>query len=335
MSTPLSLLMIVAALGAGSPPAGESTPLGKYAQNSGAAALLDSDAACAAMRNLVARGIMPARASTPAMPADAMTDAIADAMTSERNAALETLAALRSPIELTAALKVLAGEGSRPDFIACDMEVRRALFAALAKEPTVGEPALVRFALAGSGNVRQRALDALPDKLSPKAQAELAGFLESQREFEINQAASIASAHSAAALIPSLIDAQYEPPRAKRGDEAWIAQGTSIHYVQNAIPVVGGSSTSFQPVIGTIFEGSLLRIMESMVEIYRTEVHESLAMIVEQETGKPAPPFGYDQARWMAWYRTEYPKLAAAHRADVEQAATAATTRTTRSTKDS
>jgi hypothetical protein len=327
MGTPLSLVMLVAALSAGAPPVGESTPLGRYAQATGAAAALDADTACAAMRNLVARGIMPMRAATPAAPDDAAAD--------ERMVALEALSALRSPIELAAALKVLAGEGSRPDFIACDMDVRRALFAALAKEPTVGEPALVRFALAGSGNVRQRALDALPEKLSPKAQAELAGFLASQREFEINQAASIASAHSAAALIPSLIDAQYEPPRAKRGDEAWIAQGTSIHYVQNAIPVVGGSSTSFQPVIGTIFEGSLLRIMESMVEIYRTEVHESLAMIVEHETGKPAPPFGYDQARWMAWYRTEYPKLAAAHRADVEQAETAATTRTTRSTKDS
>jgi hypothetical protein len=238
----------------------------------------------------------------------------------DRRTGIATLARLSTPLELACALKVLDGEGSRPNFIACDADVRRALFSALARETTIGQAELVAYAVTGDDPIRQHAADALPDTLSDAALARLAGFLGSDRELHINRAASIASAHASAALIPALIQAQYAPPRERKGDEAWIAIGKQTRYVQNQIPIVGDASTSFQPVLGTIYEGSLLRIMESMVEIYRTEVHIGLERVVEQTTGMPAPPLGYDTDRWMTWYRDEFPALAARHADSIRRA---------------
>ncbi|MFM1805416.1 MAG: hypothetical protein RL136_2295 [Planctomycetota bacterium] len=256
------------------------------------------------LRNLVREGIAPERGLDAGVTRAA------------RARALDTLAALRTPMELRAAMKVLDGEGSRPNFVSCDPEVRRAIFRALAREPMYGQAVLVELAVTGDEPVRHRACDALPEGLSPIALERIAGFLASDRELYINRAASIAGTHASAALIPALVSAQYAPPRKPRGDEAWIAIGNTQRYVQNQIPIVGDASTSFQPVIGTIFEGSLLRIMESVVEIYRTEVHVSLTATVEELTGLPAPPLGYDRDRWLAWYASEFPALAERHAAE-------------------
>ena len=170
--------------------------------------------------------------------------------------------------------------------------------------------------------------------MPPEALALLADELASGRERFINRAAMIAGAHGAATLIPNLIAAQYEAPREKRGDEAWIAIGKSISYIAGAVPIVGDASGAFQPVPGTIFEGSVLRIMESVVEIYRTEVHVALASTVERATGLPAPPFGYDRERWLAWYRDEFTALARAHAALESQRETETTVRSGRSTDE-
>jgi len=253
----------------------------------------------------------------------------------ERNEALAALAALTTPSELACALEVLSGEGSRPNLFATDAQVRRAIFTAMAAEPEFGQPKLIEFAVRAEDHIRDRAADMLSPRLSGPALAELAKQLGSDRELWINRAAMIAGSHPAAALIPALVTAQYAPPTPRKGDEAWIAIGKTVHYVQNAIPIVSDSSTSFQPVIGTVYEGSLLRVMESMVEIFRTEVHESLAMVIEHETGQPPPPFGYDRDRWMAWLRTDFPRLAEAHRRDLEQKAHEASARSTRGARDS
>lgn len=253
----------------------------------------------------------------------------------ERNEALAMIAALSTPAELSCALDVLCGESTRPNLFATDAQVRRALLTAMAREPEFGQPKLVELAVRSDDQIRDRAADMLPDRLSGPALAELSRQLASDREAWINRASMIAGSHPAAALIPALISAQYAPPTPKKGDEAWIAIGKTVHYVQNAIPIVGDSSASFQPVIGTVYEGSLLRVMESMVEIFRTEVHESLAMVIEHETGLPAPPLGYDRDRWMAWFATDFPRLAEAHRRELELKSHEAATRSTRSARDS
>jgi len=278
---------------------------------------LEERATAEALRTLVSRGLARGAEAAP------------------RAEALRALAGLSTRREIACALKVLDGEGSRPNYIASDADARRALFAAMAREPQLGQRALVEFAVCGDDHVRAHAADAMPDELAPSALEELIRLLGSDRELYINRAASIAAAHPAAILIPALVSAQYAPPKPKRGDEAWIAIGTARSYIQNQIPVVGDSSTSFQPVIGTLYEGSLLRIMESMVEIYRTEVHVALEDVVVQQTGLPAPPLGYERERWLAWYRDEFPRLAALRQAELRESGEAKRARSSGGARDS
>ncbi|MEY2796202.1 MAG: hypothetical protein RIR10_1918 [Planctomycetota bacterium] len=235
------------------------------------------------------------------------------ATTQDRMAAIDVLERLHTPAELAAALQVLQGEAGRANLVASDSDVRGALMKALANDAETGQVALVRFAVEENDPVRASALAAMPDRLSDSAEAFLTVYLAGERELYVNRAASIASAHAGAALIPPLIAAQSTPPRQKRGDEAWIAIGKSISYVADVVPVVGDASGAFQPVPGTVFEGSVLRIMESVVTIYRTEVYFSLRRVVERETGQPAPPFGWDALAWNRWYEQEFPTLAAKH----------------------
>jgi len=275
------------------------------------------------LRAAILAGLLPEEGSRNAVPAD------------RRAASLAVLSGLGSPEELRAAIEILEGEGIRPNLFKTDPQVRRALFSAMARDPEFGQPRLVVLAVTADDPIGTRASDALPKLLSRSAQAEVARQLGSSRELHVNRAAALASAHAAAELIPALVSAQYAPPRAQqKGDEAWIAIGKTVHYVQNVIPIVGGASTSFQPVIGTVYEGSLLRVMESKVDIFRTEVHDSLAAVIEETTGQPAPPLGYDRDRWMAWYRDEFPRLTEAHRIAQEDAATASRTRTTPAGRD-
>lgn len=235
-------------------------------------------------------------------------------MTTERKAALEALASLRHPAELEDATEVLSGEGFRKDLLASDGDVRTALFGALATDPWYGQARLVRFGVAAREVVAASARDALPAVLSQRALNALRVSLAGQREETINRAAMIAGAHPAGSLIPSLIQAQFEESApAPQGDEAWIAIGKSTAYVAGLVPVVGNGSGAFQPIPGVVYEGSVLRIMESAVTIYRTEVHQALVATVEQTTGQPAPPLGFDKDRWMAWYANQYPQLAQAY----------------------
>lgn len=237
--------------------------------------------------------------------------------------------------ELTALGQCLTGSLGATNFLTQEPRIAAAYFAACARDECVGQVLLVEHAVTSDDPTRSLAIDALPTPISTNAEARIASFIAGDRELYVNRAASLASAHASAALIPTLISAQYAPPRKPRGDEGWIAIGKSVNYVANQIPVTGDASGAFQPVVGTIFEGSVLRIMESVVEIHRTEVQFSLAQVIERETGLPAPAFGTDIARWQRWYEREYPALAAAHAAEVARAAVRASTKTQGALDDS
>lgn len=254
-----------------------------------------------------------------------------DAAKSDRNRALETLRALRGETELGEALAILSGNANESDLLERDRDARRALLLALAEDEAFGHPALVRLGVTADDQVRADAVAALPIRISREAEGQLATHLAGDRELHVNRAASIASAHAGAGLIPSLIAAQSTPPRQKRGDEAWIALGKSVSYIAGAVPVVGDASGAFQPIPGTIFEGSVFRIMESVVVVYRTEVYYSLRAVVERETGQPAPPFGWDQRLWTRWYERDFPRLAAA---EAERRGHEDTLRRTRTERD-
>lgn len=259
-----------------------------------------------ALRNLVRSGLDASVASEGGRAA--------------RARAVETLAALESTDDILAALEALGGLSRRGARIESDGEVRDVMLKVLAGNGR-GQAELVKAALLRDDPFTVRLREALPHALSDEALRVLHGGLFSRNEATIARAAMIASAHAAAKLVPSLILAQATESRRSEQNEGWIVFGKTNWYVANAIPVNGNGSSSFQLVPGSYFEGSILQIRESVVTVFRTEVHQALVAVVEQTTGEPAPPFGYDRNRWLAWQEREYPALIARHGKALEEAA--------------
>lgn len=156
----------------------------------------------------------------------------------------------------------------------------------------------------------ERPLDRPPS--TPKAIANvITSALFSSDTVAANRAGSLAGGIGAIDLIPSLINAQSaESERTdQQGDLGWIAIQTQKSYVANLIPVVGDNSGAFQPVIGVIGEGSLLRVMDAVVITYRTEVHYALVDMTSAEWGRSTQQFAYDRRAWADWYNHEYRPL--------------------------
>jgi hypothetical protein len=275
---------------------------------------LEADLRREALRNLVRTGLDAPVASESGRAA--------------RARALETLAALESTADILAALEALGGLVRRGARIESDIELRDVMLEVLAGDAS-GQAELVKAALLREDPFAARVREALPHALSDEALWVLHGGLLGRSEATIARAAMIASAHAAAKLVPSLILAQATESRRSAQSEGWIVFGKTNWYVANAIPVNGNGSSSFQLVPGSYFEGSILEIRESVVTVFRTEVHQALVAVVEETTGAPAPPFGYDRSRWLAWQEREYPALIARHDKALEEAAIRAKIRTT------
>lgn len=114
--------------------------------------------------------------------------------------------------------------------------------------------------------------------------------------------------------IPYLIQAQAEPRRrdVRRGAIAQIVVGTQQAFVANLTPVVANNAVGFQPTIGVVTNGVVLRVMDAVVWAYRTEVHRNLVGLADQSWGQSTGHMGYDQRAWYDWYENEFkPELAA------------------------
>lgn len=131
--------------------------------------------------------------------------------------------------------------------------------------------------------------------------------LRDDRHLVINQAGLLAGKVDAFAVIPSLIFAQVAADEKKTtGDLAWIAIGTQTHYIANVVAVVGDNAGAFQPVIGTIQTGVLMRVQDAMVYTYRSDVHQSLIALTSRDFGESTADYGWDMKRWWTWFNKEY-----------------------------
>lgn len=113
--------------------------------------------------------------------------------------------------------------------------------------------------------------------------------------------------------IPYLIQAQAEPERrdVRQGAIAQIVVGTQQAFVANLTPVVANNAVGYQPTIGVVTNGVVLRVMDAVVWSYRTEVHNNLVGLSSQAWGQPTGSMGYDQTAWFDWYENEFkPSLA-------------------------
>jgi len=113
--------------------------------------------------------------------------------------------------------------------------------------------------------------------------------------------------------IPYLIQAQAEPRRrdVRKGAIAQIVVGTQQAFVANLTPVVANNAVGYQPTIGIVSSGVVLRVMDAVVWAYRTEVHSNLVDLTSNAWGQSTAELGYDQKAWFDWYEKEFkPTLA-------------------------
>ncbi len=113
--------------------------------------------------------------------------------------------------------------------------------------------------------------------------------------------------------IPQLIQAQATPQREdiRRGAIAQIVVGTQQAFVANLTPVVANGAVGFQPTIGVVTDGVVLRVMDAVVWSYRTPINRDLVAMTTDAWGRTTAHMGYDQAQWFDWYENEFkPTLA-------------------------
>ncbi len=138
----------------------------------------------------------------------------------------------------------------------------------------------------------------------------LNGALRTENHDTICAAATVAGALNVLQTIPLLIFAQAATtsaaPAEGQGDLAWIAIQTQRAYVQNLVPVVGDGSGGFQPVIGIVSDGVVMRVVDAVVIEYRTPVHSALVAMTSHDWGKPTEYLSYNVQSWWDWFNNEY-----------------------------
>lgn len=188
-------------------------------------------------------------------------------------------------------------------------DVRAALLAHLETQGDVGQAAIAWAAIhPESEPMRRAALDRLVAPACPEVLGVLDEALRSNVHRIANNAGQVAGALNAIETIPLLIfgQATRDPVGEGGGDIAWIAIQTQQAYVQNLAPVVGNNAGAFQPVIGVVTEGTVLRVRDAVAIVYRTFIHESLVAMTSAEWGRSTASLGYDMGAWWHWYNEEY-----------------------------
>lgn len=148
--------------------------------------------------------------------------------------------------------------------------------------------------------------------------------LRSDDHDRVDRAGILAGATHAIEAIPALIFAQVAAggPDTTTGDAGWIAIGRTVNYVANVIPVVGDNSAAFQPVIGSLIEGVVMRVQDCVVTVYHGGVHDSLVAMSSYDSGSDTGALAWDMRAWARWFNEKYVPLK--QREDRELAAAAA-----------
>ncbi len=217
----------------------------------------------------------------------------------KRREGIEALRRFTEPDELVVLIEELRSEQD---------DVRLALLDHLASAGGHGQMALARMAIHDPGEaIRHEASARVSSPPGPGVLAVIDDGLRSPRHAVANAAGSLAGSVNALQAIPLLIFAQVTGDRpAEQGDLAWIAFQTQRAYVQRIDAVVGDNSAAFIPIPGIVTDGSILRVVDAVVVIYRTEVHRVLVAMTTREWGRPTDEMGYDIPRWWNWYNQEY-----------------------------
>ena len=70
--------------------------------------------------------------------------------------------------------------------------------------------------------------------------------------------------------------------------------------------MVGSDSGAMMPILGVATEGSVVRVIDAYVIVYRTIVHNALVAITTDEIGESTADLNYNINDWWHWYNDEY-----------------------------
>jgi hypothetical protein len=249
----------------------------------------------------------------------------AGASSAARAAGLEELRAVRDPAAFESMYAAVRGKGD---------DAMLAVLDAYARGGEAGQHALASVAIAeDSETFRAEATRRIATPVCAPVLAAIDEGLRGRDHDRIDRAGILAGAVHAVESIPALIFAQVATgstsggagrPSSTSGDRAWIAIGTTTSYVQNVVPVVGDNSGAFQPVIGQLIEGVVLRVQDCAVTIYHGGVHDSLVAMSSYDSGTDTSVLGWDMAAWARWFDGTYVPLKQAQDRQLAAAAQAA-----------
>ncbi len=187
-------------------------------------------------------------------------------------------------------------------------DVRLAYLDHLASQGGLGQAMLAKIAIrSDEKEMRHEASRRIHRPACDEVIAMLELGLRDERHAVVNQAGLLAGKVDAFAVIPTLIFAQVAADEKKTdGDLAWIAIGTRTNYIANVVPVVGDRTGAFQPIVGSLQTGVLMRVQDAMVYTYRSDVHQSLVALTTRDFGASTVDNGWDMKRWWTWFNTEY-----------------------------
>jgi hypothetical protein len=188
-------------------------------------------------------------------------------------------------------------------------DVRLALLDHFAKCGDEGQGALAYMSITDrDAAIRNEATTRLTLPPAPPVLRVIDMALRSRKDFEANMGGQLAGNLQVLNSIPLLIMAQVAPPvpGEGQGDVAWIAIETQRSYVAGLTPVVGDASGAFEPQVGVVTEGSVLRIHDAVAVAYRTEVHNVLVGMTTNDWGQPTEHLGYNIDAWWHWYNEQY-----------------------------
>lgn len=165
--------------------------------------------------------------------------------------------------------------------------------------------------------------------VSPAVKTVLAEALRRDDTDQIVSAAKVIHDLKLIEAIPMLIAAQIGGQQQTvntggGGDDghslAWIMVATQEAFVADLTPVVGDSAVAFDPTIGVVTEGVVLRVIDAVVITYRVEVHNYLVGLSTEAWGQRTDYLGWDNQAWNQWYARDFKPFLAEQAAQRELA---------------
>jgi hypothetical protein len=146
-------------------------------------------------------------------------------------------------------------------------------------------------------------------EVSAPVRSVVAQSLRSEQEPTIASGARLAQMLNLYDAIPMLINAQVSGApsggEGGGGSLAYIIVGKQQAFVADLTPVVADAAVAFDPTLGVVTEGVVMRVIDAVVITYRTEVYGALKGLASAGYKQPVD-YGWDTAKWHEWYTKDF-----------------------------